>query len=431
MVPSGDSTEHVEQAATAVSNSAPPVTGNASVSACPLYRVVEAMVAEGFTIDHLAELPVGIAMPLYEVLRACQRQAHEDWPPTAHALVRRADLARWAIMVKASTSAGRPERHSVLGSSDNEAPAAFDAEAEDAVPSDSGSGSSEPWQRTVGSVGRFTSSVGHELTDPLDTDGTLAVVHGASALIASDRRIYEVRKLLRSNKKLLVRVPNNPDASSQSQDVQLKLALQVRRCFGIPIGRGLFTLGSLSPSATTVIPMPEITVKGKIAPRNTPCELDLAAAGMPELPPWVMFHNGVAAGLRVCADYAGDGEAVTRSWIQHNRAAHSMSEHGGFLLALGLHRHLHSLVKADIYSYLHMRNEVTTAGLLLGLAVSKRGSMNEVCLACEFSWSDIRFIHCFFFSSLFRLWLRCWRYTCQRYCRMRWSVPMPCKLQLY
>lgn len=50
-------------------------------------------------------------------------------------------------------------------------------------------------------------------------------------------------------------------------------------------------------------------------------------------------------------------------------------EHAGFLMALGLNGHLKDLMDLTIFMYLVKSHEMTRVGLMLGIAVSKRGTI--------------------------------------------------------
>jgi len=92
----------------------------------------------------------------------------------------------------------------------------------------------------------------------------------------------------------------------------------------------------------------------------------------PELSLWPEFHNGVAAGLRLAPGVT----SLTRTWIVYNQPAAPNYSHAGLLMALGLHGHLTALAMTDIYSYLSQGHDATTVGVLLGMAVAKRGTMD-------------------------------------------------------
>lgn len=83
--------------------------------------------------------------------------------------------------------------------------------------------------------------------------------------------------------------------------------------------------------------------------RNT--TVDLSHIETPaNMTSWPLFHNGVAAGLRI-ANFS----QVDSSWIMYNQPKNNelTNEYAGFLMALGLNKHLvkmHILNKHDYLS---------------------------------------------------------------------------------
>lgn len=52
------------------------------------------------------------------------------------------------------------------------------------------------------------------------------------------------------------------------------------------------------------------------------------------------------------------------------------TEHAGFLMALGLNGHLKDMAFMNMYEYLVKCHEMTSVGLLLGIAATYRGTYN-------------------------------------------------------
>ncbi|KAL6003367.1 Anaphase-promoting complex subunit 1 [Asimina triloba] len=59
----------------------------------PEELTVLAMVAEGFGLQHLDLLPVGVSLPLRHALEKCRESPPIDWPAPAYVLIGREDLA--------------------------------------------------------------------------------------------------------------------------------------------------------------------------------------------------------------------------------------------------------------------------------------------------------------------------------------------------
>eukprot|EP00741_Cyanophora_paradoxa_P009719 tig00001623_g9416.t1 len=139
---------------------------------------------------------------------------------------------------------------------------------------------------------------------------------------------------------------NDHDYVALQQRALLTLA---QRTTALPVGRGAYTLGTGPAGAVEALPVPPLSLAGRVPPNDATIQLD-AAALPPDFLTWPDFHNGAAAGLRLAAAPAD----VTRAWIVYNRPEQMSAAHGG-------HGH-----------------EATTVGLLLGLAASRRGTMDAV-----------------------------------------------------
>ena len=105
---------------------------------------------------------------------------------------------------------------------------------------------------------------------------------------------------------------------------------------------------SLDPIMVEVLPIPPLSLSGRVPPSNSVVTLDTSSAHV-DLTLWPDFHNGAAAALRLgCRDLL-DGQRsspmieVTRNWIIYNRTASQStaggesSHAGNFTLALPLH----------------------------------------------------------------------------------------------
>lgn len=59
-------------------------------------------------------------------------------------------------------------------------------------------------------------------------------------------------------------------------------------------------------------------------------------------------------------------------------------EHSGFLFGLGLGGHLTELERLEAFDYMIKGNELVIVGMLLGIAASKRGTMDVTGEASSF-----------------------------------------------
>lgn len=109
------------------------------------------------------------------------------------------------------------------------------------------------------------------------------------------------------------------------------------RTLACPIGRGMLTLGTLDPIMAEALPIPPLSLSGRVAPSNTIMTLDTSINS--DLTQWPEFHNGVAAALRIGSSSTScnydlnsylhkSNKKITRNWIIYNRTA-SLSSNGG------------------------------------------------------------------------------------------------------
>lgn len=128
----------------------------------------------------------------------------------------------------------------------------------------------------------------------------------------------------------------------------------------------MFEYGTRVATITDVWEIPFIELSVKITPGNNILKAEIVS----DSAEWPCFHNGVSAGLSISPDCKG----IDSSWIVFNRPQTLNSEHGGFLLGLGLTGHLRSLLTYHAFPLMEPRHDFTSVGLLLGLASSYAGS---------------------------------------------------------
>ncbi|RHY41682.1 hypothetical protein DYB34_005026 [Aphanomyces astaci] len=216
---------------------------------------------------------------------------------------------------------------------------------------------------------------------PDDDDGFDDVMHLHAPLYPTDLRLKEVGRLLRSNKIMYLKIPLDPSLSDS--DVinmqQARLLMLCKRSMALPVARGMVTLGSLTPATATTtswiapLPIPPMPLAARIAESNAKIHLD--SSTYKELTLWPQFHNGVATALRLPPAHDTN---VTAQWIFSHKPKppttdddhDPMAAHAGFVLGLGLRGHLSQLSQSAIFQYLSMDHELTSVGLLLGLAAT-------------------------------------------------------------
>ncbi|WVZ98102.1 hypothetical protein U9M48_043581 [Paspalum notatum var. saurae] len=319
---------------------------------------VLAMVAEKFGRQQLDLLPVGVSLLLRHALDKCRDSPPDDWPATAYVLVGREDLA--------TTKMGSVRKENTLWNNDNL------------------TSMSVPYMLHLQPVTIPTSASDiptSEILNAEDLDSNYkSVEDGMEHIFTSstqlrfghDLRLNEVRRLLSSSRPVAIQTPTNPSVSDQDLQQQ-QLWNFAQRTTALPFGRGAFTLATTYTLLTEVLVFPKLVLAGRLpAQQNATVNLDLSSRGVSEFKSWAEFHNGVAAGLRL----APFKEKMLRTWIQYNRPSEPNFTHAGLLLAFGLHEHLRVLTMTDAYRYLSQEHDITTLGLLLGLAASHRGTMD-------------------------------------------------------
>uniref|UniRef100_A0A452FKB4 Anaphase-promoting complex subunit 1 n=1 Tax=Capra hircus TaxID=9925 RepID=A0A452FKB4_CAPHI len=285
---------------------------------------------QGFTLRDLETLPFGIALPIRDAIYHCREQPASDWPEAVCLLIGRQDLSKQAC------EGNLPKGKSVLSS---DVPSGTETEEED--------------------------------------DGMNDMNQEVMSLIWSeDLRVQDVRRLLQSAHPVRVNVVQYPELSDHEfiEEKENRLLQLCQRTMALPVGRGMFTLFSYHPVPTEPLPIPKLNLTGRAPPRNTTVDLN---SGNIDVPPnmtsWASFHNGVAAGLKIAP-----ASQIDSAWIVYNKPKHAelANEYAGFLMALGLNGHLTKLATLNIHDYLTKGHEMTSIGLLLGVAAAKLGTMD-------------------------------------------------------
>ncbi|CAN0504049.1 unnamed protein product [Rangifer tarandus platyrhynchus] len=297
-------------------------------------RLVVWMTNVGFTLRDLETLPFGIALPIRDAIYHCREQPASDWPEAVCLLIGRQDLSKQAC--EGNLPKGKSSVTQVLSS---DVPSGTEAEEED--------------------------------------DGMNDMNQEVMSLIWSeDLRVQDVRRLLQSAHPVRVNVVQYPELSDHEfiEEKENRLLQLCQRTMALPVGRGMFTLFSYHPVPTEPLPVPKLNLTGRAPPRNTTVDL---SSGNIDVPPnmtsWASFHNGVAAGLKIAP-----ASQIDSAWIVYNKPKHAelANEYAGFLMALGLNGHLTKLATLNIHDYLTKGHEMTSIGLLLGVAAAKLGTMD-------------------------------------------------------
>ncbi|XP_075233032.1 anaphase promoting complex subunit 1 isoform X2 [Lycorma delicatula] len=193
---------------------------------------------------------------------------------------------------------------------------------------------------------------------------------------SEDHRFSEVRNLLQSSQPVTIAITQRPDVSDHEfiEEQEKHLYAICTRTMALPLGRGMLTLRTSCPVASEPLPVPRLCLSGRAPPRGTTVDLSHIEV-VPNMNLWPLFHNGVAAGLRISPNASN----IDSTWIVYNKpkgGPEVLPEHAGFLMALGLNGHLGNLAELNTFKYLTRCHEMTSVGLLLGIAANKRGSMD-------------------------------------------------------
>ncbi|KAL9250913.1 Anaphase-promoting complex subunit 1-like protein [Drosera capensis] len=326
---------------------------------CPEEQTVLAMVGEGFGLQQLDLLPVGLSLPLRHALFKCRECPPSDWPEAAYILLGREDLALSCTSKLRENQ--KPETQIRVKYYSESVPYILQLSP---VPIPA------TMSETFGSE-----NCKLEDADSVDgpvTDGMEHIFNSSIRLrYGRDLRLNEVRCLLSSSRPVPIHACVNSSASEQElQQAQLWQISQ--RTTALPLGRGAFTLATTCSLLTEALAVPKLVLAGRLpTQQNAMVNLDHNLRNVQDLQVWPEFHNAVAAGLCL-APMQGK---MSRTWILYNRSEESSPMHAGLLLALGLHGHLTVLTITDVYRYYQQEYESTTVGLMLGLAASYRGTM--------------------------------------------------------
>ncbi|PVD25604.1 hypothetical protein C0Q70_13262 [Pomacea canaliculata] len=291
-------------------------------------RCLRRLAPAGITQQDLNCLPVGVSLPLREAILRCRCNPPSDWSEKEYNLIGRQDLCQLLHNHSWQPDQARvPTSHPVSGTTKD------------------------------------------------DEDG---MEHMDSELLSlrwsEDLRVQEVRHMLQSAHPVRIAIVQRPEVSDHDfiEEQERHLYSICIRTMALPVGRGMFTLCTYVPLTTEALPIPKLCLTGRAPPRNT--TVDLTRVEVPaNMTAWPQFHNGVAAGLRI-ANFS----QVESAWIIYNKPKSNelTNEYAGFLMALGLNGHLPNLNTLNVHDYLSKGHEMTTIGILLGLAAAKRGTMD-------------------------------------------------------
>mmetsp|Transcript_19803 Transcript_19803/g.78869 ORF Transcript_19803/g.78869 Transcript_19803/m.78869 type:complete len:1598 (+) Transcript_19803:94-4887(+) len=377
--------------------------------------LVLAMTHAGLNRECLSLLSPGIALPFYDAIDCCRLQPPSVWPAETYDLIGRSDLAQMvrqqrkvrtsSVLLQpclngrdrlptkgsqSSSTLGSILRHAQPSRATNEDNRADHANSMEVQPATMYT----PRLTYPRCFGNSYMRNRHAACEQQD-DGLPTCEQGCMLRFGDDWRITEACRLLKSSAPAMLRITRTTEMSDLEFEKlkHAKLLLECVRSCTAPLGRAMLTLGTYRQRASAVeaLPIPRLCMSGYSFPGRVTVSLDTASAALFTV--WSFFHNGVAAGLRLCnrcdtidckrelsrqsSKQVIVDTQVTRAWIVYNRPKIPSAQHGGVLLALGLQFHLNVLTMTDLFEYLTHSHEATTIGLLLGMAASRRGTANS------------------------------------------------------
>ncbi|KAG9007464.1 Anaphase-promoting complex subunit 1 [Tulasnella sp. JGI-2019a] len=309
-------------------------------------EVVSSMARSGFTSHHLAGLPLGVSLPLKEAIRLCQENPPMDWSPALYKLIDRMDLAKMAS---------------------------------DWTTHYPGYGESFKYKRelqqrdggeTVGSIVQNAKMIADGIL--VDKSGQAMYNREFSDVrFGVDRRLREVDRMLQTSSTTTVKILERPDLNEHdlAKEQHSFAVIVAERTLSLPVGRALYTYGSLETVDSDSYTMPKIDLSVRMVPQNVTVAVDSHKIVL-ESRLWGDFHHGAASGLRIARRATG----IDSTWIAFNRPNDLTAEHAGFLLGLGINGHLRGMYTWHTFSYLTPKHEMTTIAMLLGLASSYVGT---------------------------------------------------------
>ncbi|XP_071453561.1 anaphase-promoting complex subunit 1 [Hetaerina americana] len=336
------------------------------------YRAVLFMAERGFTEENIVLLPSGVALPLHEAMLQCRRDPPLNWPSAAYKLIMRKDLAMLFKPSGAVSSKQSSQFASRMSAPDSDSKSGSSVIGTGVtVVGSSSPGSGVGASGAQGPESRKVSHASDGVEDGMEGMTTEVLLR---LRFSKDHRVAEVRRLLQSSQPVSISILQRPGVSDHEfiEDQERHLYTLCTRTMALPVGRGMFTLRTASPVVTEPLPIPRLCLTGKAPPRGATIDLSHIETA-PNMNLWPLFHNGVAAGLRIVPEASG----IESAWIVYNKPrGNNDIEHAGFLMALGLNGHLSNLAVLNTYEYLSKVHEMTSVGVLLGIAAIKRGTMD-------------------------------------------------------
>ncbi|CCE83362.1 Piso0_003937 [Millerozyma farinosa CBS 7064] len=308
--------------------------------------VIDMMCQYKITANELDTYPIAIALPLKEAISLCQESPVFEWTSEALELAGRKDLSMFLNYERVSQISNNSSKLDITSSS-------------------------------------MVRDVNHILSNVLDKNESVMAwddqseadrINVTKLIFDYDRRYYEITTLLHQTKTQTATLIMDSEISEYDMFTKQRelAALVALRTLTIPMGRAALFYAGRIPLLTEKFPIAKFNFSTLISPMMT--NIILAKGAISDyVCEWGYFHNGVSAGLTISRESKG----ISGSWIIFNKPPELNSQHAGFLLGLGLNGHLKKLEEWHIYNYLGPKHPLTSVGLLIGMAASLRGSMDN------------------------------------------------------
>jgi len=185
-----------------------------------------------------------------------------------------------------------------------------------------------------------------------------------------DRRIQEVARMLCSSNVQSIRMAQRQELNEHeiAEEQQNQVIRTAERALALPLGRAMFTFGSVPTVTREVYSVPKVELSIRLQPYNV-----TIAPEPGKISPDALQWDGAAAALRI----SPASDAIDSSWITFNRPTELTAEHAGFLFGLELTGHLKEMLSWHTFGYLTPKHDLTSIGVLLGLSAANIGSQNK------------------------------------------------------
>lgn len=195
----------------------------------------------------------------------------------------------------------------------------------------------------------------------------------SAMLFPQDQRLQDVADMLLTARPTVVRAPHKPDRTDEENHREGVARLQnvAEKIKATAIGRGMFLMLTKKFDPTQRWHTPRLNLKILLRPPQS-YQFPEPRHDSPELN-WPEFHNGVASALEMVKTQG----KLNSIWYFSQGAGGRTPRHAGLLLGLGLAGRFEEIGQVHAFRYLIDRHDLTSIGLLLGLACTFVGQGDQ------------------------------------------------------